>query len=403
MKQIVAILTIALLASSALAVTNWGVTPHTGGTRTRANLNDYVLTVPETATAATMRFTAQSNMAVNSVAVMGGQKGSPSPDPTGAIIELMTDVGGLPGVSLGTTGVLPYTKQVANKGALGNTVNLVAGTIYHLKVTANNVATGNTNGISVKCMDLGQDLNLLEIDGETVDPTLEFLYYDSISTTWRSGIPTQDPLAPGATVADIAYGLYGDVDGLVAVGGNGYDSTATAYLKTTNSMQGESFIVQNLPAGTINKVDTLSVYMTKKNSPAGLITVSVRDAADNILASGTIDAATATTGWQEVSIPLTTLTVGQRYSIIADASGMTDVGGTRNLSAVAHTFVGAVPKEFSFQGTGAYLRSTLDGGTTWTMDDSQDLMIGMNFVPEPATMGLLLIGGLGILARRRRR
>ena len=96
--------------------------------------------------------------------------------------------------------------------------------------------------------------------------------------------------------------------------------------------------------------------------------------------------------WVKVSITEVALTPGATYRVLAKGTGYNAV---RQTWGIKYAGVHVTTKDASYQGTtwGQY------DASTGTFDDRADVLF---LIPEPATMGLLALGAIGMLCRRRR-
>ena len=190
--------------------------------------------------------------------------------------------------------------------------------------------------------------------------------------------------------------------------GEGMDASADIAVDTT--ARGEQFVAQ-----ATEVVQAVAMYVRKDDiNEAGDLMLALRDSAGTVLASGTRSAASIPYEWDlcadQVAYPSpanrglaygwvvvhldqdVNVAAGTTYQVVATS---TDGSSYKiRVQDFGATGVDLIDPLSSFQGTtGAYL----DDGTG--LDTNKDALF---LVPEPATMSLLVLGGLAVLRRRRR-
>jgi hypothetical protein len=337
-----------------------------------------------------MRFTAGKNMTVNSAKL----DFSIAKDATATgIVGIYADDGsGNPGALLGAPSAAVALGVNNPLFTLGGAANLVAGNVYHVRLSCAFAST--TSKVRMTMRPNKQDYDQQGLSGrQVIDNNLAGLYWEgddpNIAPGWYEGKPGEP-----SKVWDPCFGLYSDQAGTVAAYGVGHDKTNYERAGTF----GQSFILQNVPAAYVdanNQVEVARVGVgltTVKNNP-GTLRVEIRDAANNLLTVGKLAQGSVVTKTRcEVDVAHVKLTVGQRYSILS--YGKTE-GGQDYYGHMEKLYPNSVPVEYSFQGTSSW-------GIEKGVVSPNSQFFAQLYVPEPATMCLLAIGGVSVLLRKRR-
>ena len=402
MRYLITAITLLAIATVASADTHWGMADYVGQ-RTFVQISDVD---PGAGTMYSLRFTAPNAMTVRTVKLDFSVKKNAN---VSGIVGIYDDLGGNPNNLIGAVSpsVALGTSQVAF--TLGANAALSAGSVYHVRLDT--VHSDTTQKVRMASRPSRQNYNQPLVTGlQGSDPALAGLY-------WEGNDPS--PLIPpawydrqaGSTdkAWDPCFGLYSDEAGAVPVGGDGWDTVTLLQGHSSGKKAvGESFILQNVPTAYVvaGQVETSRVripVIAKKDAGAlGDLKAEIRDATGaTVLASGTLAAGSvATKVYNEVKLDQhVLLSVGTRYIVTAS-----QVGGqsyTNRYDWGLESFGVATPVICSFQGTQAYALRGDDPATLTTVESSKDLPFQL-YIPEPATMSLLAIGGLGVLLRKRR-
>jgi hypothetical protein len=356
------------------------------------------LTAVDWASERSLRFTAPSAMTVRTIKLDFSIKNDAS---VTAVVSLRADSSGDPGTVLASS---PSTAIGASQVAftLASDVGLTASSVYHVHIAYTSPAGEK---VRMYIRPQYQNYNQIVEDGRLATDSQvaglsKYTGTDpNIGAGWHDGKPAEIHKQ-----YDPCFGLYSDQAGSTPVGGVGYDSTS--YERSYNGDLAESFILSSdlVPAGQISGgqvgVDKVAIPMQAVQGTPGDLLVKILDANDTEVARGTKAAGLISGGdWANVSLDggYTFLTIGNRYTVVASVSGTNEYSNRYDI--VVQNYDNAVPKEHSFQGTQGYFRGV---GGTLPPDDTRDMGVRLR-VPEPATVGLLAIGGLGVLLRRRRR
>jgi hypothetical protein len=352
-----------------------------------------------------MRFTSTANQVVRTVKLPFRSGGAGAP--TGVISIAADDGSGNPGAVLGTApSVAIPTGNGAMVGVLGNNVNLVAGNVYHVRMDASFADSTEKFRMITTTQKIQFDQRY-SIGNNSNDAAMAGLYWEgddpdpNVPAGWYEGKPAEHP-----KVWEPCFGLYSDEAGLVPVQGEGYENSAYERTYASNKkVQAQSFIVQNVPAAYVVggqvAVSRVRFYNGYKKYQPGNAIFEIYDAANNKIARGKYTAAIEK-GWLEAVVNHVNLTVGARYTVVASIAGTNAYNycyGWQHMKVDQY----AIDAEQSFQGTQSYSLWGNDvAGTLAAAADQGREVIFQMYVPEPATMCLLAIGGVSVLLRKRR-
>jgi len=368
--------------------------------------------------------------------------------------------------------------------------SLTAGTVYHLVTKCDSltapsvVASGADYANSAYDFRLtigGADSKVRIYDG-TEDAQMDSLYYNQTAggayeNQWVEGKAKSTDAYPDGHLDAEGRPLFetfatydsqtGDVSNpIVALAegyGSGYPTAGFSKGIPVNDAldaAGEKMIAHYPTAVPVAKKARIMLrWDLNQDPPDADVAIEVRDAGNNVLASGTYPKESVTNAytWADVDLDTdVTMMDGQSYYVVATSPGITV--GTYRIGTHLHEDELFPGKVNSYMGTEALMAVTADGGTTWTETDTRDVSFALAVVipgdangdhnvnvgdlgilaanygqsprdwatadfngdttvnvgdlgilaahygehlPEPATMGLLMIGGLALLRRRR--
>lgn len=305
----------------------------------------------------------------------------------------------------------------------GNTVTLTGGEVYHLYLKNTNLnldplktsvafkwaATTNA-GTYLNPWDALYG-NVSTYTGQK-DTALAYQYYENYDLSGRNHAVYPKPDPPmGWTEgnpddlgksADPRFTLL-DADGYT-VYGQGISANSDYNIVAAKAGVGELFYLWDTgdAVGTTVPVTQVTLGLLKKGAPATTLTLKIYNAADAEVYSMALATSAITTAISYITYdtPDLNLIAGAKYTIavVASAAGTSTVyWGVDGYAANAGGGVG-------FYGDDAYRRTLASaGGSLWVADTAgTDMFFALN-IPEPATMVLLAVGAMGVLARRRRR
>jgi hypothetical protein len=352
------------------------------------------------------RFTAKRNVTGVAQVKLNCSGSGYGGTPQGSVSIHSDDGAGNPGAILGAAS--PVTTLVKNGDTtflLGGAANLTAGQVYHVKFTNASATTADKARLSTMGVPTGGQTNQ-KVEwgmGSTMgtDANMAGLFYlqgDPVYPDgWYEGRPAEftKHWEPYFGLYDQAGTQLNDGEGAKS----GYDRAQI------NKHYGTSFVLQNVPAAYVSGglVEIGRVRVNSKAIGGASLTdnlkISLRAAGGTEIASGVVLRNDVVAGWNDVLINVN-LTVGQRYQVVY----LTD--GTGNSNNVDYYYAenhktGAVPQGDLYQQMAAYGIQSTDGGTTWTTTQDVEYLFGL-YIPEPATLSLLVIGGMAVLARKRR-
>ena len=313
---------------------------------------------------------------------------------------------GTPGVMLGAASpVTAVGKNIDQAFVLGAPAAMTAGNVYHVKIT--NASPLITDKVRINMMGApvaGQTDQKVEWGMGTtmgLDANMAGMYYLQGDLVYPDGWYEGKP-AEMTKHWEPFFGLR-DEQGVEI---NNSEGAKSGYDRAQlNKRYGTSFVVQNVPAPYVNggkvEIGNLRVYTRAVGSAlTDDLKITLRGAGGTEIVSGIIAKASVVAGWNSVHIAPISLTVGQRYQVTYDVAGTGSTTNTNYYRATYHK-TGAVPQGDLYQQLAAYGIQSIDGGVTYTPTQDQDYMFGVN-IPEPATLSLLVIGGMAVLARKRR-
>jgi hypothetical protein len=306
--------------------------------------------------------------------------------------------------------------------AMDNTVNLTAGNVYHVVITA--VSTQARSRIYCGRMNTEWDGVRKPVDLRYTIPTQEcqqdamwdimFNYEDANNghgvagwnTLTYTGDSTPYQRAP-------AFGLY---SGLTAVNEGSTTVGATAYCRLRGLVEraGQNFKISDevISAGEALRTDHVYLNFGVVGTPDFNCIVNIVEASDptTVLASTTLTPADAG-GWKSFALDQAVdLFQGTEYMFITQESstpGANSMYYKFNTVYGAYTSAAGNPDDSEGTYGGAALSSLTQAwnGTDWVAYNTEyDWQFAFDgyVIPEPATMVLLGLGGIGMLIRRRR-
>jgi hypothetical protein len=228
---------------------------------------------------------------------------------------------------------------------------------------------------------------------------------------FAGGIPT-NKWVEGSTAMEgyNAYAKYSEpyFDSLLEQTSTGFGqgSDAALAMAVTQNPQGEQFVA---PANM--GVDHIAMYIRKNDlTTTDSLSLELRDGAGMVLASGSKTAAQIPDAWDLPLDPITypqppdehqrwgwivvdlgqvvNLTGGQSYQVTCTTTDATGTAYQFRVQDFSATGYDVVDPASSFMGTSASLIG----------DSTKDALF---LIPEPATIGLLVLGGLALIRRRR--
>jgi hypothetical protein len=314
--------------------------------------------------------------------------------PPSATLGIYADSGGIPGAALGVSPVFTLPDGTGNtwfEVTMGSNVTFVPGNVYHVTLLyAGNAGSADNSRVRIGMQKADYDQRIWD---KAIDPMLAGLFYlqgDAIFPDgWYEG-----KRAEFTKVWEPLFGLY-DESGNGSSEGEGSDKRYNDRNWYSSPYTGNSFILRD-PA--VQCVDKIRVYVANKSTPGDLV-VKLLDASDNVLTSGTLtDAQHTGTNWYEIPVAPVGVGQGKRYKLVMEGTG--DSSYANHWEPYRCDYGTVVPIEASWRGLEAYGVSSADSGATYpTADQTVEWAIQ---VPEPATLGLLVLGGLAVLARKRR-
>jgi len=258
-------------------------------------------------------------------------------------------------------------------------VALTSGVVYAMKVTT------ATAGASYPWLTLGGSSGGIQPYGTADTHFLRGL---------NSGLPTatQNPWLLETNIGR-------------AIGEPYTSSTAQGAASTTTTL-GQKFTFDK--TGTNDQVSAVTLKLGIVTAPpANLVTVKLIDASGTVLATTTLDLSAAPLGTADYTFNLATpvtLVNTNAYYLGLFSNGSTAGSVTWygwNTLATNSLTAGA-----SFEGSSAYATSWLSQSNftvAQTPINTRDYNFNLTLVPEPSTLALALVGGLGILLLARRR
>ncbi|MCE5277474.1 MAG: autotransporter-associated beta strand repeat-containing protein [Planctomycetaceae bacterium] len=288
-------------------------------------------------------------------------------------------------------------------------------------------AGATVTGFRYRVTTFGSQKGDLTVDG-TLDMGLNVYAKDqNINGLYGSGTITGNATgrdgAPGLTVG------YGDADGnfsgnIIATAGQTGKlgltkiGSGTQILSGTNTYTGATTVT--LGALLINGDSSGAVGVVTVNSGATLGGSGIIGGATTILSGGKLSpGASAGTLTIDDSLNISGALGGAAGSLLFDLGDMVTLTGTNVLTIGSgllnwddFVFTGTVtgPRTYTLFDTGAAISGTLGtnlsgkigsfDGTLSMSESGQDILLTV--IPEPATMSLLVLGGLAALIRRRR-
>jgi hypothetical protein len=302
---------------------------------------------------------------------------------------------------------------------LDATINLTAGTVYHAVVDASAVAVSGRAyfGRQKRPLEFRQMMPYQL----PIDPMADIMGYyivaDDPNDLGWDFYPHYDPNTttdPGA-YRDFGASFY---SGSTAVSeGQPYTGAGdTAILQGGVSRPGQTFGISDKVIGPGNALATDSIWLrVKETATTKNCLVTIRKVSDfaTVLATATITPATATGAMEEYALDATIqLEQGEDYVLLADFAEP-DAAGTEfyKFRSYATSWKMAVDGSAVDSGPATYggseycvVTQPWASSTYETFDSESDVVFAFTgeVVPEPATLSLLVIGGVLGLVRRRR-
>lgn len=355
-------------SSGQIVSTNWGNSYQLGNSGT-ASVN--------TTNSQWVTFTATSNMTISAAQIYNSAAITGTPLLTVGIYTVDGN-GTATSTVVGSTNTFTPSGTGWQRVTLPN-VALTSGVVYAMKVTT------ATAGALYPWLTLGGSSGGIQPYGTADTHFLRGL---------NSGLPsaTQNPWLLETNIGR-------------AIGEPYTSSTAQGAASTTTTL-GQKFTFDK--TGTNDQVSAVTLKLGIVTAPpANLVTVKLIDASGTVLATTTLDLSAAPLGTADYTFNLATpvtLVNTNAYYLGLFSNGSTAGSVTWygwNTLATNSLTAGA-----SFQGAGSY--STAWGSQSnftvaQTPVNTRDYNFNLTLVPEPSTLALALVGGLGILLLARRR
>jgi autotransporter-associated beta strand protein len=222
--------------------------------------------------------------------------------------------------------------------------------------------------------------------------------------------PFSNPFIEGILIERVAHITRVSLD--AASGGTVVNADATRGLEGGIALSGEAITLNGAGVGGLGALRSLSGNNTVAGSVVFMVTDSTigTDAGSQLTVSSAVDGSASSL--TKVGPGTLTLSGTQTYPTLTTSAGTTNVGspvgtGNSTINANATTNIGA-SRTLTALNIGAGARVTLGAPApaAWEELALADLGLGgggVQAVPEPGAVSLLLLGALVLIGRRRRR
>lgn len=288
-----------------------------------------------------LRFTAQNTKTVNAISVYLQTEAGASPSYRYGI---QADAAGSPSGTYLGSGILTSTSTGWKTVSLSPSVNITAGTIYHIVVQYNSGTISNSRYIALR---QSSPLNTLYPQTNVADSNANTLFNSGSSWTTLGGQPIYELDYSDSTNE-----------------GNPYDTNAEISIFGSN-WYGEKFSF----SGADKISQSASFYIRRNGSPPADLNIQLRRVSDNgVVYTGVLATPLLSTTFAYVThtfspAPLT-LTAGTQYRVIIQTTG-----GNNNRSYRFQRIDTTSPSNYNsitYDGTNSILTSSSDTGSTWT-------------------------------------